>query len=393
MDELLLLFFLVNCILSYFFLGKYSPVAILNYVWFFILCLLYINRDKFNLNAPVFTWLFYLSCTMALVGGITVKMFYFKYSLSAFKYNQIDLFFNKKVMVIYSIIPFLSMFYCYYVLSFKFDMSYFSELRATLTENDGVLFGSLGRIGQVSMVMAFIVFISKASKPYKILSVSSAFLTNLPLLSKETYILFFFSLIYFLLLTNKQNLFQVIFKIFFPCAFFLIFTMWLRYSNVMTLDFFEMIVNTYLLSSIPAFGIFQDSSEITGGAGATLRSLYLFLNYFGNNLTIPPVIYEFVATPYFTNVYTFIRPYYNDFGVIGVVIYSLLIGVFLSVLYENSIRGSQKAMVFLSLFSFPIFFSFFSERFYLWLTQWILFYVVIYFSMVKIKFSLRAKSD
>lgn len=106
----------------------------------------------------------------------------------------------------------------------------------------------------------------------------------------------------------------------------------------------------YLSSSIVAFDYYTIpfSSEHLGMH--TFRILYAIGHTLG--ITEPPTetILEFVSIPDMTNTYTNMYPFYEDFGNIGVFVFSIVYGIFYGFLYKKSRTGGKIQLVLYAIF-------------------------------------------
>ena len=58
----------------------------------------------------------------------------------------------------------------------------------------------------------------------------------------------------------------------------------------------------------------------------TFRVVWLWTERLGFNIPVAPVISEWISTPLPTNTYSYLKPYYMDFGMVGVFGIPLLLG-------------------------------------------------------------------
>lgn len=99
-------------------------------------------------------------------------------------------------------------------------------------------------------------------------------------------------------------------------------------------------VVTYALSPLPSFQVLLNGGYEEANpneAFFTLQAMYYFAGKLGFlDATEYPIGYrEYVFAPYPTNVYTFLDAFTLDFGPIGAVIGSFLIGIFIAVIYRR----------------------------------------------------------
>ena len=101
-------------------------------------------------------------------------------------------------------------------------------------------------------------------------------------------------------------------------------------KNESLFDFLSM----YVLSAPVAFGRLHQTISDQFGSD-TLWGIYLYFEkYFNGHVTTHQALQEFVQVPMYTNVYTVMRPYYTDFGHIGVACFAFLYGVLLGATYR-----------------------------------------------------------
>ncbi|MFM5227629.1 O-antigen polymerase [Aeromonas veronii] len=365
-------------------IGKYSPSSIFLSVWLMIIAAFFLFRDSFIpvgdytiiciVVSQFSIWLSSVIVHFIFEGNITKK----NEGIIRIKGNELVAKFLL-LFVVVSGVPYFK------ILGLTFSLDYFSSVRILLNSNDGELFGLVGRYAQMIMVVCFFICATEINNKIKVSFFIVALLFNIPLLSKENIVLFFLSYTYFMLLTGRLGFTSSVFKFILPLFALMFGIMYLRYGELFDIDFFNMMIKTYFLSSIPAFDILIQSSGVSLEPTVTLRSFYIFLNKFDLGYEIPPMLQSFVRTPYMTNIYTFLRPYYVDFGLLGIVVFSFSLGAILTCVYESAIRGNNQLLLLLSVFSFPIVFSFFDEKFFTWTTQWFFIYILAHVITKRIK--------
>ena len=93
------------------------------------------------------------------------------------------------------------------------------------------------------------------------------------------------------------------------------------------------VISIYLYSPIVALGNLSPSTEFFGME--TFRFFYaLFYSFSISNIEPIKVISEYVNIPFPTNVYTIMRPYYNDFGLFGVFLGSIFFSLFFGYIFK-----------------------------------------------------------
>lgn len=371
------LMLIISFCISCYFTGALSPGVILSFVWVSILCCLLLSISNFDaINPNIY---FYIStavlsfCSASTCVSLILRSYSPASDMYFYNIGNANAALENKFKLA-NIFILISMPIYLYFLGFKPTVDFFTSIRAQLTENDGVLFGNFGRYGQLVMVVSFLICTLSNSKWTKIISIFCSFFINIPLLAKETFCLFFIPLAYYKLLTKSETIISTTRKYIIPFIIIVSLVMLIRFYESFDVEFISYMLNTYFLSSIPAFDQLTSHTIASYDFSHTLRSIYLLGNRFGTNNIIPPMLQDFVTTPYVTNVYTFLRPYYSDFGYSGLIVYPSIVGMFCGFIFELAKRGSVAALLFVSLLSYPIVFSFFDERFFTWMSQWIIFW-------------------
>lgn len=94
----------------------------------------------------------------------------------------------------------------------------------------------------------------------------------------------------------------------------------------------------------------------------TLNQIYLYLNnWFGCSFTIQNAFSEFVFVPVPTNVYTILRPFYLDGGLMGIASFAILYGVGCGYVYAKSTTNNPIYIVLYTYIVFVLLLQFFDE--------------------------------
>ena len=127
----------------------------------------------------------------------------------------------------------------------------------------------------------------------------------------------------------------------------------------------------YLLGPISAF-----QEELMAGSNFThgensLRFFNAVLYKFSLIESPATHFQEFTNVPFRTNVYTVFSPYYRDFGLIGVIIFLVVIGYLYGLLYSLSFQSKlfYKYLFFLSIY--PLVICFFDDQYMTILSIWL----------------------
>jgi len=110
----------------------------------------------------------------------------------------------------------------------------------------------------------------------------------------------------------------------------------------------------YVVSSMYGFeSVKPASSEVFGEN--TCRIFYAASNKLGfsDRKPIDPIL-KFVEKPIVTNIYTGIYPYYKDFGLYGIIIFSILLGLLYGYLFAKAKAGSAFFIALYAFFAYAI---------------------------------------
>lgn len=120
------------------------------------------------------------------------------------------------------------------------------------------------------------------------------------------------------------------------------------------------LIGVYIYSPIVALGYWPIDSTLPFGS-----YVFRFFYAIGFSLGIAEkpmdTIMSYVEIPMLTNVYTVIQPFYNDFGLIGVVFGTVLFSGFFSALYRAAIRNRTVGLMLYSGFMVVLFCQFFAD--------------------------------
>ena len=259
-----------------------------------------------------------------------------------------------------------------------------ADLRNELVEDDGKKFGFLGTIQYLIAVYLVLYFSSNKKMEFRfIILLILFFYFTLLLGSRGMFLFFFLSLMYMLLWQKKLKKIYIFYMIAGLAAFFIALT-YLREHNEGDDNLLLNMFLVYTVTSLPALVV--ASPKVSAVAGAfTFRNIYLWINKLGFSFSIVPILSEFTQTPLPTNVYTYMKPYYYDFGFTGVFLIPLLLGFASNRVYFRAAKGRLGSMIMISLLTYPLFMQMFDELYFLWFSNWLYFAVVI---MVFTKFKI-----
>ena len=122
------------------------------------------------------------------------------------------------------------------------------------------------------------------------------------------------------------------------------------------------VISIYLYSPIVALGNLSPSTEFFGME--TFRFFYaLFYSFSISNIEPIKVILEYVNIPFPTNVYTIIRPYYNDFGLFGVFLGSIFFSLFFGIIFRLASKNIYFFQMYYAMLSIIILAQFLGDLF------------------------------
>lgn len=267
------------------------------------------------------------------------------------------------------------------------SISKIADLRTTLTEDDGKKYGLFGLIQSIVSVYLILVFavLKKPSIKYKILL--GLFLYYSLLLGGKGPFLFFFGGLFYMVLW--QNKIKKIIVVYATVALIVLMGLVtnLRFGDseatVTNGDVLKDLILTYTVASIPALEIAQaDAPKIFGYH--TFRIAYIWINKLGFDIPIDPVLSKYTTTPLPTNTYSYIKPYYYDFGYTGVFVLPLILGIVHNFFYYRASKGKLGSIVITALLMFPLITQILEEQYFRWITNWLYFSIFI-FIITKVK--------
>ena len=137
---------------------------------------------------------------------------------------------------------------------------------------------------------------------------------------------------------------------------------------------FERMIGLYGGSGIYNFNLYLnefDSSKLMYGAD-TFSQLISTIKRFGfmgggTSEIIHGELIAFTASNgyvYASNIYSALRPYLNDFGFFGMIIYPLILGLLFQMLFEKTKRGCGFSWIFYALMIYPLIYFAIQEQFF-----------------------------
>jgi oligosaccharide repeat unit polymerase len=251
------------------------------------------------------------------------------------------------------------------------------SLRAELIEDDGKSYGLFGTI-QFILSVYFLAYFATTKQfiQAKFIILFIAFLYyTLMLGSRQAFLFFFGALGYVLLWMKKIKKTHLLLFGLILLGFFLALT-FLRAHDEEDDNLLLNIFLAYTVTSLPALALTTIKQSAFWGT-YTFRNIYLWLNKAGFSFYIVPILNEFTGTPYYTNVYSYMRPYYFDFNYIGVFLFPFILGFLNNWVYFRAAKGKLGSLLVLGLLVFPLVMQIFDELYFNWFSNWLYFTIFI----------------
>jgi len=141
-------------------------------------------------------------------------------------------------------------------------------------------------------------------------------------------------------------------------------------------------VKIYSLAGLPALSELTKNG-LEGGGENVFRNILVWLNRVGIGNAAPPLVQSFVHVPYGTNVFTYLRPYLIDFGLLGVCAFNVLLGFIHGLSFLKARKGSAFHIALYALLCYPLIMQFFDDQYFQILSLWIYFtiFLAIFFGI------------
>ena len=179
------------------------------------------------------------------------------------------------------------------------------------------------------------------------------------LMAKGQFLILFVSLIYVLFARKVIKIRTIVIGAFILVVLFYFFNLAREGGDYEEKESFLDFIGMYVLSSSVAYGkVMPTISDYYGS------DVFWMFYYYGNKMFGTPEVahqinQEFINVPVLTNVYTIFRPYFADFGQIGVAIAALVYGVFTGVTYRYARYGYAFAICLYTYFIYALSMQFF----------------------------------
>ena len=378
-----------------------NPVFLQSVVWFVYYLLITLNIASYDVYLVNINQFVLFQSLGFSIGGFICTLFsrtatvYDRQQVSAVDINKafanIRLFYPFVLLIILSAIAFIGM--------ESGSLSIFSimDFRDALSEDDGKKVGAIGTL-QLLVSIYVIVYISiivkNQEKWYKPVLLISAFVYFTLLLgSKGQFVYFFCAAAYMVIWQKKINKTYLVISIvgFLAILGLLFFLRAGGQSDSITEDSANDLMLIYTVTALPALYLSQVAAPKIFGY-YTFRIFYVWLNKLGFDFPVAPVLSEWIVTPLPTNVYSYIMPYYRDFGYTGVFIMPLILGFIHNFIYFRANRGNFVFLVLNSLMIYAIITQVWEENYFRQITNWAYILIVILI-LTKVNFTSKKVTE
>ena len=391
---MLTLFILISLVLfnKIIYKSYLNPIFLQSLLWAVYYTFLLLNIDFFSVGINKLNNYVLLQSMGFSVGGFFCFLFAEKKSVSqtlqpresklALAQENIDIFYPYiTAILVFALIG-------VFIQNGSLSILKIADLRNDLTDDDGKKYGLWGFLH--SIILVYIVVLITAKKKltisYKVLIVLFFYLTLM--LGGKGPLVFFGCAIMYVLIWQKR-----IKKI--VLVYGLVAIIWLmglltnlRFGDsevrISDNDVLRDALLTYALASIPALEIAPQTQAKTFGFH-TFRVLYIWINKLGFDYPTDNMLSKYTNTPLPTNTYSYIKPYYYDFGYAGIFILPMLLGIMHNSIYFKAKKGSLVATILSGLLLTPLLLQFLEEQYFRWLSSWV-YFIFLIFLITKVKF-------
>lgn len=343
-----------------------NPIFLQSALWLTYYSLLVINIKAYDIHLYQVTNFIFLQSLGFSIGGFICFLFTRKSSfdnLNPLPQQSIDLS-QRNLDFLFPIFFFLQIvsLLVYVKSTGNVSILAIADVRDTLVEEDGKKFGTYGLIQMIMAVYLLLITLSKTkfTNWHKVLVGMFIYYTML-LGSRGQFVYYFITLFYILVWQKRISAKKILGSFAMITGLMYVLTI-LRAAkaNGQTLTETLMI---YTITSMPALHIAQFSNSKYFGY-YSFRVLYVWLDKFGFNYPLSPVLSEYTMTPLPTNVYSYIKPYYMDFGYTGIFLLPLMLGFIHHFFYFRARRGSFIFMFLTSVLMYPLLMQVFEENYF-----------------------------
>ncbi len=377
-----------------------NPIFLQSVLWSLYYFFLNLNIDLYDIRMSDIDKFVLIQSIGFSLGGFLCILFTRRsaiYQRQPFNHNVSEITY-KNLLLFYPYIVIIISLSVIMLLKEANSLSIFSvgDLKEELIEDDGKKFGTFGLIQLLSSVYV-VIFIATQNaikeNKYKFIILLCTFIYFTLLLgSKGQFVFFFCSTIYLLIWKNKISKSQILIAVVFLIGFMLLVTL-LRFGGDKDSITSESILNIliiYTITSLPGLQLFNAATPKVFGY-YTFRILYVWLNKLGFDFPVAPVLSEFTMTPLPTNVYSYIKPYYHDFGYTGVFLLPLMLGAIHNFFYFKANKGNLNYLILSAFLVYPLGMQIFEENYFRQFTNWIYVFIFIQF-LTQVNFNANRRS-
>ena len=262
-----------------------------------------------------------------------------------------------------------------------FSDSFFINLRIALTRDDdaAVSYGAIGYLLPVAFVSTLVELASSKARLFELrgwLSLATS-ITYAMLATGRTFIfLLFIALAFIALVQRRVRPAQLVLGsvVFVVLGFFGLGVLINKVGDGMdntaaltALDAFTL----YSLSGLAAFDLAHALPSALEWGLNVFRSPLAVAKAVGVDVTVLPLVKEYVFVPEPTNVYTVMLPYVRDFSWPGLLFFFALFGRMHGSLYWRAQLGDPRCAVLYGLSVYPLLMQFFQDQYVSLLTTWV----------------------
>ena len=371
-----------------------NPIFLQSVLWLVYYVLLAVNIKTYDIHLNQVTSFIFLQSIGFSLGGFICFLFTRKSSLDNLIEIRTESFAisQRNLCIVFPFFFVLQIFALILYIKNTGNISFMAiaDIRDTLAEDDGKKFGTYGLIQMLLAVYLIQFTISKVSFTiwHKILLVLFLYYTML-LGSRGQFVYYFITVFYILFWQKRLNVKKVIYSMLLILGLMYVVTV-LRSINATGQTLTETLL-IYTVTSIPALHIATFSRSKFFGY-YSFRVFYVWINKLGFTIPLSPVLSEFTMTPLPTNVYSYIKPYYLDFGYVGVFLLPFLIAFIHNYFYFSARRGSYVYLFLTSVLMYPLLMQVFEENYFRQFSN-ICYSVILTTLIAKLSFNVNRSSN
>ncbi len=357
-----------------------SPLGVMSFIWFFVLGMYHLRLYPYHpLEAT--TWicvlgglgLFYVGSIMAIGLNIGSNGSNREHA----PYEQIDLYKLRKITVIFWIIGVIGFLFLSLRIVYLFGITSFFKNPQIVHDNFTVrYFGYLWLLNALAPVLAYVYLrIAKRNRVFMWIIIISS-LTMLLFSISRTNALRALLMMFFVdtFLRISKHPFRVGLTI-----ALIVIILFASFSYIKSPTFAQRLEQSsfkpkilkrlspaygYLTAPIATFEAMRKDVERFDYGINTFVSIAKFLHIFWPDTRLPEWPGKYYANPIRCNVYTYLEPYYKDFGVYGVIVFCFLQGFLVTFFYVRMVKYRRyEYFLFNALMLWCCFISFFSNHF------------------------------